>query len=474
MNCNELIIVLKSDSGICLYHQIYEYIKNEIQKGKLKENEKLPSTRSLADFLQVARSTVNLSYEQLLSEGYIEARPQSGYYVCRLENLIEIVPVQSAKLEKAVPAEQKFSLDFSPNAIDMKEFPYNSWKRINKSILTDANSEMFSLGAPQGDEELRETICDYIYAARGIKCAAEQIIIGAGNDYLLLLLEKILGRNKVIAMENPTYQRAYRIFKTFDYEVAAISMDEAGMIPKMLWESDADIAYVMPSHQYPSGITMPIGRQTEILKWACDKENRYIIEDDYDSFFRYRGRPVPAFQSVDEYGKIIYISTFSKVIAPAIRISFMILPESLLHVYRANYSFYSSSVSRIDQRILNEFISKGYFARYLNKMRKIYRDKHDLLLRELEPVKNIFEITGTNAGLHIILKPKYKCKMSSRSIIDRMGQHGIRIYDINDFMIANKAESKNAAILFGYAALSHDEIIEGVKVFNEITLSNQA
>ncbi len=264
---NELTIVLQSDSSDCLYQQIYEHIKSEIKTGKLREGERLPSTRSLAEYLQVSRSTVNLAYEQLLSEGYIESRPQKGYFVCRLENLIQLNTVpgsvtdgeKETKKEKQSASEYRY--DFSPNAANMREFPFATWKKITKNILVDANSEMFALGSPQGDPELRATISRYLYSARGVNCSPEQIIIGAGNDYLLMLLEKILGRHVNIAMENPSYKRAYRIFESFAYRISAISMDDSGMRIDELEESKAAVAYVMPSHQYPTGIVMPIGRR---------------------------------------------------------------------------------------------------------------------------------------------------------------------------------------------------------------------
>ncbi len=202
-----------------------------------------------------------------------------------------------------------------------------------------------------------------------------------------------------------------------------------------------------------------------MLKWALDQPERYLIEDDYDSEFRYRGKPIPAFQSSDKYGKVIYIGTFSKSIAPAIRVSYMILPESLLEIYRKKCYFFSSTVSRIDQRILNEFIRDGYFERYLNKMRKSYKDKHDLLLEELEPLKEKFLISGENAGLHILLTCKKENDndvTSERSFIDRAAREGIKVYGLSDTLIKPRKE-KRATLLLGYAALEKTEIKAGVE-----------
>ncbi len=201
-----------------------------------------------------------------------------------------------------------------------------------------------------------------------MNCHPEQIIIGAGTDYLFMLLEKILGRHVPIAMEEPTYKRAYQVFQSFAYKIDAIPMDAYGMDVEKLRMTDARVAYVMPSHQYPTGVVMPIGRRMELLKWAMEKEDRYLIEDDYDSEFRYKGKPIPSLQASDRDGRVIYMGTFSKSIAPAIRVGFMVLPLDLLKIYKENCGFYASTVSRIDQRILNEFIKDGYFERYLNKI----------------------------------------------------------------------------------------------------------
>lgn len=479
---NDLTIELRQDGGKHLYEQIYDYIKQEIRKGKLLHGEKLPSTRFLSEFLQVSRSTVELSYEQLVSEGYIEARPYRGYFVCKVEELFELEELEGTtqnrnEAGRKIPyrnesydseencnlsaGNKEAEIDFSPNTIDMSAFPYSTWKKITKNILVDANSEMFTSGSPKGDYELRKTIGRYLHSSRGVNCRPEQIIIGAGNDYLLMLLEKILGRHVKIAMENPTYKRAYRIFDSFAYQIKPVAMDEKGMSAKELRESGAEAAYVMPSHQYPTGIVMPIGRRMELLKWAGEKEGRYLIEDDYDSEFRFKGKPVPSLQASDRMEKVIYIGTFSKSIAPAIRIGYMVLPLPLLQVYEQKCSFYSTTVSRIDQRILNEFIKNGHFERHLNRMRKIYREKHDLLLEELKGMEKEFTISGENAGLHLLLRSRRG--VSEKELVRSAALAGVRIYDLTSFCVGElpKVWEANTVIL-GYASLSREQITEGV------------
>lgn len=481
---NDLTIRLTDTEGKCLYQQIYEHIRNEIRQGKLLAGEKLPSTRSLAEYLQVARSTVDFAYGQLVAEGYLEARPCKGYFVCHVEDLFHLPKEQPAHFDrnsekvfftdkgsdKSLEDAQKETIqfDFSPHAISLKDFPYATWKKITKNILVDANSEMFALGDAQGDFQLRETISRYLHSSRGVNCQPEQIIVGAGTDYLFMLLEKILGRHIPIAMEEPTYKRAYRVFQSFAYRIEAIPMDIYGMDIEKLRATDARVAYVMPSHQYPTGVVMPIGRRMELLKWAKEKEDRYLIEDDYDSEFRYKGKPIPSLQASDGDGRVIYMGTFSKSIAPAIRVGFMVLPLKLLNVYKENCGFYASTVSRIDQRILNEFIREGYFERYLNKMRKVYRERHDFLLSRLSFFEKEFTISGENAGLHILLSSR--SHIPEKELLNAALKNGIRLYGISDACMGKEGAGNtffSDTILLGYGALDKQELEKGIEALKK-------
>lgn len=483
-----MTIELKDKGEKYLYQQIYEYIKEEIRKGKLFAGERLPSTRLLAEYLQVARSTVDFAYGQLVAEGYVEARPCRGYFVSHAEELFHFPAEDEEKMrsdgrqerisekgganrtawEKNAPEETKdgreILYDFSPHALSLKNFPYATWKKITRDILVDANSEMFALGDAKGDEQLRETIAKYLHSSRGVNCRPEQIIVGAGTDYLFMLLEKILGRHVPLAMEEPTYKRAYRVFQSFDYDIRAIPMDTGGMRVDKLRESKARAAYVMPSHQYPTGIVMPIGRRMELLKWAKEEGGRYLIEDDYDSEFRYRGKPIPALQASDRSGRVIYMGTFSKAIAPAIRVGYMVLPESLLPVYKENCGFYACTVSRIDQRILNEFIRNGHFERYLNKMRKIYRGRHDFLLGQMSGFEKDFRISGENAGLHILLTSKKR--VPENTLIEAAAGEGIKLYGISRDCMDEASLAGTpfeSTVLLGYGALEEAELAPGIE-----------
>ena len=467
----DLTIELHTDSPKCLYEQIYEYIRQEIREGKLRPGERLPSTRSLADYLQVSRSTAALAYEQLLSEGYIASQPYRGYYVCHIEELCRVDAGEEgtrAGSERTENRSRRYICDFSPTATDMSLFPFSVWRKINKNVLSEGSSKLFAQGDVQGEYSLRETISRYLHSSRGVNCSPGQIIVGAGNDYLLLLLEKILGRHVKIAMENPTYKRAYRIFKSFAYEITTVDMDEAGMSVEGLRQSDVTAAYVMPSHQYPTGTLMPIGRRLELLKWADEVPERYLIEDDYDSEFRYKGKPIPSLQASDRHGRVIYIGTFSKSIAPAIRVSYMVLPQTLLERYRKQCYFYSTTVSRIDQKVLETFIGEGYFERYLNKMRKHYKEKHDLMLEQLEDFERAFRITGENAGLHLLLTGTQG--QTEEALLAAAEAVGVKVYGLSESLVGQTGTESSRTVLLGYGGLGREEIIKGLTLLRQAWL----
>ncbi|MCC8127108.1 MAG: PLP-dependent aminotransferase family protein [Clostridiales bacterium] len=466
----ELLVPLEVHSKKPIYEQIYTYIREEIRRGNLREGERLPSTRRLAENLKVSRSTTQMAYEQLIAEGYIEARPCRGNYVAHIGGLVRVeqrTPVLM-QMEREIPDEKKSAgdwIDFSPRGIDLDHFPYNTWRKLSKNALVDDNKEYFHSGTPQGEPGLRTAILAYLHAARGVNAAEEQIIIGAGSEYLLMLLSLILGHEKGIAMENPTYKQAYRVFCSQGHPVYPVSMDAFGMNPEKLAQSGANVAYIMPAHQYPTGIIMPVGRRQKLLNWAAEEPGRYLIEDDYDSEFRYKGKPIPALQGMDREGTVIYIGTFSKSIAPAIRVSYMVLPEKLLQVYREKAGFYASTVSRIDQHILYQFLSQGYFERHLNRMRGIYRSKHDTLLTALRPLEKIFDIHGENAGLHILLTDRQG--RTEEELTELAKSRQVRVYGMSSYYIDPLREHRPGTVLIGFANRNEAEIVRGVQRLTE-------
>lgn len=453
---NELTISLNSGDKIPLYEQIYLYIKEEIRKGAIPSGEKLPSTRALCRHLDVSRSTVELAYEQLLSEGYIESQPYRGYFVSEIEGLYQFSGSGGTAQRQEQKKEQDYQYDFTPNGVDLKSFPYNAWRKLSRECLTDDRAELFRLGCPQGEYGLRSAISNYLHQARGVNCTPEQIIVGAGNDYLLMLLCAVLGNGRRVALENPTYRQAYRLFSNLSYDVCTVDMDRKGMRVDELEASGADIAFVMPSHQYPLGIVMPIRRRMELLKWAEEKEGRYIIEDDYDSEFRYKGKPIPALQGYDAGGKVIYIGTFSKSIAPAIRMSYMVLPEPVYRMYQKRCGFISSTVSKVDQLILQKFIEEGYYERHLNKTRALYRCRHDTLLSALKEIDGEIQISGENAGVHLLLH--FHDGRSQEELIKKAAEKGVKVYGLSEYYVDGKEREGETVILLGYANMNEEKI----------------
>ncbi len=456
---NDLIIPLDSGSREPVYEQIYRYIKEEIRNGSLPFHGRLPSTRALARHMQISRSTVDMAYAQLVAEGYLESIPCKGYYVAQIEELFVSPKQQPEPEQKQRNIKSKYAYDFSPRGIDLRSFPYNVWRRLTKNTLMDDKCEIFEMGDPKGDYSLRSIICQYLHQARGVNCIPEQMVIGAGNEYLLMRLSQLLPSGCQIAMENPTYRQAYRIFCGLGHTVVPVPMDEGGMEIEALEKSGAMLSYVMPSHQYPLGIVMPIKRRMELLAWAS-KGERYIIEDDYDSEFRYKGMPIPSLQGVDRKDCVIYIGTFSKSVAPAIRISYMVLPHSLLKRYES-YNYYSSTVSRIDQTVMESFIRGGYFERHLNRMRTIYKNKHDVLMNELKDLGD-FSISGENAGLHLLLTGARE----ERELIDLAAKQGVRVYGLSDYYITD-TERQHRTVVLGYANMTEEEIKKGAARLKE-------
>lgn len=461
-----LSIPLNNQLSIPLYEQIYRFLKQEITTNQLKPNMKLPSTRNLASFLQVSRNTVDLAYSQLVSEGYIYSLEKKGYFVNSITGLAK----SSEFLNTApvnIPNKQEDSsilYDLSPFGMDLNHFPYHTWTKLTKKCLME-QTDLFVLGNNQGDLPFRLAIQSYLHQSRGVNCEVDQIIVGAGVDYLLQLLTHILDSTYHYAMENPTYQRAYKILTGYGRTVHPISLDEQGIDVNQLMKSKANVAYVTPSHQYPLGIVMPIKRRLELLSWAKEKEDRYIIEDDHDSEFRYKGKPIPSLQGIDSNDKVIYIGTFSRAIAPAIRIGYMVLPKQLSVRYQNNYNYYSCTVSRIDQAILTRFIEDGYFERHLNRMRKIYKGKHDLMVSSLKSLGKKVTIYGENAGLHLVLT--FHTSKSEQQFIELAKQHELKLYSLSQHYIGTKHQLTNT-FLVGFATLSDSSIESICRIFQQI------
>lgn len=463
----ELMIALQSGDEraggqkIPLYEQIYAAIRQDIEEGSITCGEKLPSTRLLASNLGVSRFTVDLAYGQLVSEGYIFARAGSGFFVCDLSDLPVSIHRSPASVEHLRKPEQ-VRIDFSPFAVDTAHFPYNLWKKRNREVL-DEQEELFLIKDAAGDERFRVMLTDYLYRARGVRCLADQILIGAGNEYLLLLLAQLLGKPG-IAMESPTYVQAYEVLRHAGANVFPVPMDAEGFCIPSGEDCPANVVYVMPSHQFPMGTVMPLKRRQALLDWAAKQEGRYIIEDDHDSEFRYVGKPIPSLQGRDANDCVIYLGTFSKSISPALRMSYMVLPRHLSRRFREQFGFYSSTVSTQQQRLVCRFMETGDFERHLNRMRRVYKAKHDFLLRELKARPWVRGISGENAGLHLAVA--VASDMPEEVLLNEAGARGVQIYGLGRYHIAGEAGNAPLTLVLGFGGLTEDEIAGGLAVLD--------
>ena len=465
-----LTVELKSKDKTPLYEQLYLKIRGLVTEGELVEGEKLPSERGLAANLQISRNTVTLAYEQLYAEGYVEVRPQSGYYVNKIDRINSEKKEEFTDIKnESVNPEPEYEYDFSPFSLCKESFPYRMWNRLYRQCMRDKGEELFDLGERQGDLELRVAIAKYLFGYRGLIIKPENMIIGAGTGYLLQLLEHLIDEKSIIAMENPTYMQAYRIFSSLNRKLLPISLDENGLKVEELKRSEAKAVYLTPSHQFPTGVVMPIKRRKEILGWASEDKDRYIIEDDHDSEFRYKGLPIPPMKAIDTGNKVVYLGTFSRTIAPAIRIGFMVLPDGLLKVYRKKLAFLACTVPRIDQAVLTEFILGGHYERHINKARKIYKSRHDKLISSLKVFGDKVKIMGGNAGMHLMVK--FKLEMSEKEVVSRAEKSGIKLVGLSKHRIGENPEGGEACILIGYGNISEDRIEEGIKILAKNLIS---
>ena len=396
---------LSKESGRSLYEQLYEGIRRDILSGTLPAHQRLPSKRALAQHLEVSIITVQNAYEQLAAEGYIYSQEKRGYYVSPVERPLQAAARQPAPLPPE-PEQKTYFLDLVTNSIDRAYFPFTVWARLMRETLLERDKALLQAAPYNGAEELRRAISDYLRQFRGMNVDSGQIIVGAGTEFLYSLLIQLLGREKCYAVEDPGYSKIAEIYRSHQVDLRRVGLDEKGLSTRLLRRQEADIVHLSPSHHYPTGIVMPIGRRQELLRWAEEQEGRWILEDDYDSEFRFVGRPIPTLFSIDEAQRVIYLNTFSKTIAPSIRISYMILPPRLMEVYREKLGFYACTVSGFEQYTLAKFMAQGRYEQHLSRMKARYRQKRDAVIAMLRssPLADRVEIMEQDAGLHFLVR----------------------------------------------------------------------
>ncbi len=457
---------LEHAGSLPMYQYLYECIKKDILSGVLTAGEKLPSKRSFAEHLKISVMTVENAYAQLIAEGYIFTVEKSGYYVGRIEKMTSSESGAIPKIEKL--QEAVYFLDFKTNHISEENFPNATLSRLMRRALSEKEGLLRPLQF-NGIEELREAIAKYLYDFRDIRVSGEQIVIGAGTEFLYNLIIQLLGRDKIYALENPGFQKVAKIYELNGVAFRYVNIDRAGLSVEALREAETEVIHISPTHHYPTGVVMPIQRRQELLRWASEKEDRYIIEDDYDSEFRFSGHPIPPLLNIDTAGKVIYMNTFSKTIAPAVRISYMILPPALLEKYRSTMSFYSCTVSGFDQYMLASFIREGYFERHINRMKTLYRTKRDAVIDAIEKSAFASRVTirEEHAGLHFLMK--LDTDKSDAEILRLARDEGIRLSFLSEYTHVPKDEDAHTLVM-NYSGIDIARLPEGMKRLERILL----
>jgi GntR family transcriptional regulator / MocR family aminotransferase len=455
---NVMITIYLNENAVKpLYMQLYESLKEQIAQGILKSGEKLPSKRKLANHLKISLSTVEMAYQQLILEGYIYALEKRGFFI---EEKITTQPqkmINKTILKENFPQAKTYEFNLQTNLVDAELFPNQVWAKLAKEVFLDHADEMLNQTDPQGLYALREQIALYLNSYRGIQVSPKHIVIGSGSESLIRLVIQLLGRNKLYALENPGYPKMFDLFEGNQVKFKAIELDESGLSIEQLYQSQADVVHLTPSHQFPLGIVMPVRRRNEMLLWA-QKSQGYIIEDDYDSEFRFLGKPIPAMLSLDQNERVIYMNTFTKSLAPSFRISYLVIPPHLLLAYQKISTYHGCGVPNVEQYILERFMREGYFERHINKMRKSYRNKLDFIMKKIdqETDRSKVIIKGYDAGLHIIME--IHNGESEQNLIKQALDHGVLVFGMSRYYYKQMSQNQSSTMMIGFSNLSIEKL----------------
>ncbi len=450
---------LIAESKIPIYQQLYHFLKKEIQTGSIPCDTRLPSKRKLATYLGLSLNTIQAAYDQLIEEGYVTAQEKKGFFVCRLDQLQHLVLIPATPSASA--ADQPIvAYDYSFHGVDMPTFPFTVWRRLMKEIINEYDSELLTPGDSLGYHRLRTAIATYLHQSRGVNCTERQVIISSGTEMLFQTLIQLFDQDAVYGIENPGYEKLNQLFSGNRASFCAIQIDDCGMSPEYIQRCNANILCITPAHQFPSGQIMPINRRIQLLNWANQIPGRYLIEDDYDSEFKYSGKPIPALQGLDSNEKVIYMGSLSKSLSPTLRVSYMVLPNHLMERYHKNLSYLLCPVPVFEQKVLCRFMEEGYFERHLNKMRNIYRRKREVLTEALLKSRCPVKIIGADAGLHLMVEVGNA--MTEKELISCALEQGIKVYGSSNYYYDKAFLPEHPAIILGYAMISEEEIISSV------------
>lgn len=439
---------LKKSPGVPLYEALYRCIRQDILDGTLRPGQKLPSKRALAQNLEISKITVEGAYQQLLAEGYISSREKIGYFVEEIDRISPPEPPKTAAKPQEIPQPL---LDLTGGGTE--GFPFSVWSRLQREVMLDHGKNLLLPMPNRGIPELRQAISQHLAAFRGMRVDPDNILIGAGTDFLYNLLIQLLGRELVYAVEDPGYDKIRRIYAAGGVKCVSVPLDDRGVDPKAL--GNAQVLHISPSHHFPTGLVTPVSRRTELLNWAKTGK-KWIIEDDYDSEFRFDAHPMPAMQSLDAAGRVIYMNTFSRSLAPSIRISYMVLPEGLMAEFQQRLGFYSCTVPSFEQHTLARFLSDGHFEKHINRMRKYYKNRRNHVISLLQscPYSDNLTILEQDAGLHFLLK--VETPRTDRELTKALAAAGIRIRALSEYYHGSVGDLH--CLVVNYAGIREDAL----------------
>ena len=449
-----------------LYEYVYKCIKEDIMAGIIKPGEKLPSKRTFARNNGISTITIQNAYDQLISEGYIYAIEKKGYYVSDISGMNTLPKATNITLDIKIQQEEVYKYDLSSNQMNPENFPFPTWARLIRENISARRDDLMRRSPIAGIFQLRYAIAEHLKSFRGMLVDPNQVVIGAGTEYLYGVLVQLLGTDKTFAIENPGYKKLKDIYQQYGINLVYGNLDEKGLSVKGLNESGADVAHICPNHHFPTGITMPASRRYEILAWANGNRNRYIIEDDYDSEFRRNGKPIPTLFSIDACEKVIYMNTFSKSLTPTIRVSYMVLPAHLANRLYEKLSFLSCTVSNFEQYTLADFILQGNFEKHINRMRLYYSKQHTWV-KETIMKSNLgkrCEIIESDSGLHFILK--LDTQLSDTQLGEKLKKRGVMIRALSDYYLTKEA-AKEHLFIVNYSNLDMKILQEACEIIYE-------
>ncbi|MGE7665797.1 PLP-dependent aminotransferase family protein [Ureibacillus composti] len=452
-----------------IYQQIYSQLRKQILQNELRAHSKLPSKRELAEILNVSINSVKTAYEQLMEEGYIYTVERVGYYVEEIQEFKLAANTQQTfppNLKEKVET-RKGWLSLSHMNTNPHLFPFKKWLSCQSKIYNTYISSLGDMPHTQGPYMLRQSIAEMLYRTRGITCEPEQIVLHATSQGLL---ERIIymQQRKTFATENPGYARYHHLLKRANINTHLIQLDAQGIDVEYLTNTNADIVITTPSHQFPTGIIMPISRRIELLNWAAAKEDRYIIEDDYDSEYKYQTDNIPALQSLDYNQKVIYMGTFSKTLLPGIRMSYMVLPPKWLSLYLDHFALEIQPANILTLYTLHEFIDSGLLEKHVRKMTKHYETIRTLLIEQLhEQLEEKIVIHDIPAGLHFLVEvftEKTYTAIEEQAILHKLELYTLKRFSLNSLPLIKKSRS----IIIGFANIAPEDIPKAVERLKKV------